>query len=364
MKSTRFFEAALGLLLLAACGTKAPDQSAAKAAARFDVARSEPLPDTRVTTGTVRSTNVSPLAANVMGNVTRVLVAEGDRVHAGQLLLEIDDREMRAKRAQAAAGSREAEEAIAAADAGVAAAEAAATVANATFRRFSALKDRGSVSAQEYEEVAARKQAADAALSQAARSRDALIARRAQAKAGVVEAETFLSYASVRAPISGIVTARMIDPGAQAAPGMPLLTVEDDTALRVETAIDESFAALVHTGDRATIEGTITGRVTNIAAVDPQSHAALVKIALPAHSALRSGAFVHVAFNLGSRDGITIPAAAVERHGQLTNVRIIGADGAAQTRIVSLGARQGDRIEVLAGIDPGEKVLIAEGSRL
>ncbi len=363
MKSIRFDVAALTLFLLAACGTKAPDRPAPKATGRAEAARIETLPDARITTGTVRSTNISPLSARVMANGTRVLVAEGDRVRAGQLLLELDARELRAKRAQAAAGSREAGEAIAAADAAVSAAEANATLANATFTRFSTLKERGSVSLQEFEEVTARKQAADAALSQATRSRDALIARRAQANASVAEAETFLSYTALRAPISGVVTARMVDPGAQAAPGMPLLILEDDAARRVETTIDESLAGLVHPGDNVTIENAVIGHVTNIASIDSLTHAALVKIALPANAPLKSGAFVHVAFSTGSRNVITIPLSAIQRRGQLTSVQIVDASGAAHLRVISLGAPHGDRVEVLAGIDAGESVLIAEGAQ-
>jgi RND family efflux transporter MFP subunit len=341
VKPIRF---AIAALLLASCAGETPRAETQKHAGAIDVARSDTLAETRVTTGTVRSANVSPLAAKVMGNVTRVLVSEGDRVHAGQLLLEIDDREARARSAQAAGGAGEADQAIAAA-------RANAAVMAATFKRFSMLRERGSVSAQEFDEVSAKNSAAQAQLQQA-------LARREQARAGMSEAQTFLSYSRVTSPIDGIVTARMIDPGAQAAPGMPLLTVEDDARRRVETTIDEELAARVHPGDVVTIDGG-EAKITNVVpAFDPATRSALVKIDLPKNAGFRSGQFVHVAFRIGTRGGITIPAAAVQRRGQLTSVLVVDNDNVARMRLVTLGEPQGDRIEVLSGLDAGEKVAL------
>jgi len=352
---------AAAAILFASCGSEAPRVTTRTVTAPVEVVKSATLPETRITAGTVRSTTVSPLAAKVMGNVTRVLVSEGQHVRAGDLLVEIDDREGRARTEQARAGSSEVDEAISGANAAVSAAEANAALADATYKRFAALRARASVSPQEFEEVAARKAGADAQLNQAKRGRGALLARRAQAHAGLSEAETFLSYSRVRSPISGIVTARMIDPGAQAAPGMPLLTVEDDSQYRVETTLDEELAGSVHAGDAVTIEGAakpITARVTNVVpAVDPDTRSALVKIDLPRESGLRSGAFVRVAFTVGSRNGITVPAAAITHRGQLASVFVVGKDGVARMRLVTLGEPQGQRIEVLSGIDPGETIV-------
>jgi multidrug efflux system membrane fusion protein len=368
MTSIRFFDRrafAAAAILLGACGGQAVHEAAQSVAAPVEVVRSETLPETRITTGTVRSTTVSPLAAKVMGNVTRVLVAEGQRVRAGEILVEIDDREGRAKTEQASAGSSEVDQAIWGAAAAVDAAQANADLAKATYKRFAALRERGSVSPQEFEEVAARKTAADAQLDQAKRGREAMLARKSQARAGLAEAETLLSYSRVRSPIDGIVTARMVDPGAQAAPGMLLLTVEDDSHYRVDTMADEELAGRVRAGDPVTIDGKINARVTNIVpAVDPATRSALVKIDLPRHSGLRSGAFVRVAFAVGSRSGITVPASAIARRGQLTSVFVVDAQQTARMRLVTIGDPQQGRVEVLSGIDPGEKVVIQLNSEL
>jgi len=341
---------AVAAIVFAACGSDAVRDAAKPQTvnAPVEVVTSSTLPETRIATGTVRSATVSPLAAKVMGNVTRVLVVEGQRVRAGDLLVEIDDREGRAKTAQASAGTAQADQAIAAA-------QANANVMAATYKRFAALRERGSVSPQEFDEVTAKNSAAQAQLAQA-------LAARAQASAGLSEARTFLSYAQVRSPIAGVVTARMIDPGAQAGPGMPLVTVEDDAHYRVETTVDESIP--VRVGDRVTIEGRIAAKVTNVVpAVDPVTRSAMVKIDLPAGAGLRSGAFVRVAFTVGTRSGITVPAGAVGRRGQLTSVFVVDKSGVARLRLVTVGEVEGERVEVLSGLDVGETVVVGGNVR-
>ena len=110
--------------------------------------------------------------------------------------MEIDDRESRAKRDEAGAGASEVEQAIAAA-------QANASVTAATYQRYVALRERGLVSLQQFDEVAAANAAAQAQVRQA-------LAKRTQSLAGLSAAQTYLSYASVRSPIDGVVTARMI----------------------------------------------------------------------------------------------------------------------------------------------------------
>ncbi|MGZ7079112.1 MAG: efflux RND transporter periplasmic adaptor subunit, partial [Thermoanaerobaculia bacterium] len=199
----------------------------------------------------------------------------------------------------------------------------------------------------------------------ARRGHEAMLARKSQARAGLAEAETFLSYSRVRSPIDGIVTARMVDPGAQAAPGMQLLTVEDDRHYRVDTTVDEELASHVRTGDPVMIDGRINARVTNVVPnVDPATRSALVKIVVPRDSGLRSGAFVRVAFAVGSRSGITVPESAIVRRGQLTSVFVVDTQDLARMRLVTIGDPREGRVEVLSGIDPGEKIVVRLSNEL
>lgn len=362
MTSNRFFDlgaVAAAALLFSACAAETTGTSVTSVAAPTELVRSSALAEMRFASGTVRSNTVSPLSSKVMGNVMRVHVVEGQRVRAGQLLVEIDAREAEARAAQATAGGREVEESTASAAAAVVAAEANATLANTTLKRYEVLRQRNSVSGQEFDEVAARARAADAALQQAVRAHRALIARGSQSRAASSEAATFVSYTALRSPIDGIVTARMIDPGAQAVPGMPLVTVEDDSSYRVESTVPEELAGSIAPGHRVeiTVAGrTLTGIVARVVpAVDAATRSALVKIDVPRDAALRSGAFARVAFPAGTRSGIAVPSSALVRRGQLTSVFIVDNDGMARMRLVTLGGTQGGQIEVLSGLDPGER---------
>ncbi|HSP13994.1 MAG TPA: efflux RND transporter periplasmic adaptor subunit [Thermoanaerobaculia bacterium] len=333
------------LAVIAAFGCAHPRETATSApvSAPTQLVRSAAVPDLRFVSGTVRSNNVSPLAAKVMGNVTRVLVSEGDFVRAGQPLLEIESRDLRARTDQAQAQSGEVDQAIAAA-------QANADVMAATYRRFAALRERGSVSPQEFDEVTAKNRAAQAQLQQA-------LARRAQVHAAVSEAQTFLGYAIIRAPFDGIVTARMIDAGAQAAPGMPLLTIEDASSYRVESMVDEELASRVKAGDEVVVDG-IRAQVTSITpSVDPMTRSALVKINLPHSAKTRSGSFVRVGFGVGTRQAISVPANAVTRHGDLTSIYVVDAGGTARLRLVTLGNERDGNVEVLSGLDDGERIV-------
>lgn len=347
-------------LSLAGCSQSRNVKPPETVAAPTEVVRVTAVPDTRVTTGTVRPATVAPLASRLLGNITRVLVNEGDRVRAGQVLVEIDGRDVIARSEQARAAARGIEEAIASASASIDAAQANANLADATYKRFAALRERGSVSPQEFEEVAAKQKGAQVELERARRGHAQLVAQRAQAFAAIAEAETFLSYTAIRSPIDGIVSARFIDPGAQAAPGMPLLTVEGTGRLRVDTTVSETLAARVRAGDSVDVDG-ISARVANVAPVDAATRSAIVKVELPPASSLQSGSFVHVAFPIGTRDGIVIPRTAIARSGQLASVFVVDDQGVARMRLVTLGDSGGERVEVLSGIDAGERIVSAIG---
>ena len=335
----------LPALLLAACSH--PEQAPPRAVVDAPVAvvQRTSLPLFHPVAGTVRSHTTSTLAANVVGTVKRVLVSEGDRVQAGDLLVQIDARAPRAQAERAQAGREEAEHAIEGATAN-------ARLAEATYRRFEALRGRGSASQQEFDEARARYTAAQAELAR-------LVAGRGVARAAESEAVAVLDYSSVRAPISGVITGRFVDPGAQAAPGVPLVAIEDERATRVDANVPENVA--VHVGDHAMVtagDQSLGARITRIQpSVDPGARSALVQLELEAP--LRAGTYVKVSLPIGARSAVTVPLAAVVRRGELTSVFVAGADHVARMRLITLGANDGARAEVLSGLDAGEMIVVA-----
>ena len=336
---------ALALLALAACSSPETPVARESVDAPVAVVQRASLPAFHTVSGTVRSETTSTLAANVVGTVLRVRVAEGDRVRAGDVLVEIDAREPRANADRARSGREEVERAIEAASAN-------AQLAEKTFRRFEALRERGSASQQEFDDARARHTAAQAELGR-------LVAQRGGARAAATQAEAVLDFSSIRAPIDGVITGRFIDPGAQAAPGVPLVSIESEAATRIDANVPEHVT--VRPGDVATVEAgteTLEARVTQVQpSVDPGARSALVKLEL--RRPLRAGTYVKVSFPVGARDAITVPVAALVQRGQLTSVFVVGSDQVARMRIINIGATSDARAEVLSGLDAGESIVSA-----
>ncbi|HET8772158.1 MAG TPA: efflux RND transporter periplasmic adaptor subunit [Thermoanaerobaculia bacterium] len=336
-------------LVLGACAH--PEKPAVREAvdARVTAAQRASLASFHSVAGTVRAETTSTLSANVVGTVVRVLVAEGDRVRSGQVLVEIDPRERRAQVDRTRAGREEVERAIEAAAANV-------QLAEATHRRSLGLRAQGLVSQQEYDVVKARHTAAQAEW-------NGLVARRSEARAAAAQAEAVLDFSSVRAPIDGVVSARFVDPGAQAAPGVPLITIENEQAVRVDANVPDGVA--VHAGDRAIVEAgdrRAGARVTRVQpSVDSAARSALVKLQLD--EPLRAGTYVKVSFPAGARDAVTVPPSALVRRGQLTSVFVVGSDGVARMRLVTVGSTDGAQAEILSGLAAGEEI-VADPARV
>jgi RND family efflux transporter MFP subunit len=184
-----------------------------------------------------------------------------------------------------------------------------------------------------------------------------------QAKAEVGEAQATLDYARITAPFAGQVIERRIDPGNLAAPGTPILVVEEEGKLRIETAVEESRARAVALGDTAVVEidslgKPVTGIVGEIVpTVDVASRAFLVKVDLPADLVgLRPGMFARVGFRVGKRPRLVVPTTAITESGALD--RVFAADGERlRLRMVTLGEKQGPWTEVLSGLTAGERVV-------
>jgi RND family efflux transporter MFP subunit len=179
-----------------------------------------------------------------------------------------------------------------------------------------------------------------------------------------------LGYTRLRAPFSGVVTARMADPGTMASPGMPLLQIDQAGALQLQTTVDESAISALHKGMKVqvTIDGAgptaLTGTIAEInPAADSASHSFQVKIDLPSSSLLRAGMYATAEFPKDLRQAILIPRSAVVSRGSLFCVYVLDSRRIAQLRSVTLGAAQDNLIEVLSGISAGEKLVDTPADR-
>lgn len=273
------------------------------------------------------------LSTKLMGTVIAVRVREGDRVTTGQALLEIDARDLAAKDSQVRAG--------------IAGASAMHTEALAQASRIRALYADGAATKAQLDAVEAGLTRADAALT--------------QARAGAAELDAMRSYAVVRAPFSGIVTSRFVDPGAFAAPGAPLIAVQDGSRLRLSATVAPEATRGLRRGAR--IAATIEGRAASatVEGVIPASSGNLYTInamvANPTGDFL-PGSAATLLLPQGSRAALLVPVAALRREGDLTGVLVRGASGDA-LRWLRLGpARSDDWIEVIAGLEAGEQIVV------
>ena len=324
--------------------------------ARVVESRQQQVPRTLQSTGTVHARETAIVSAQVLSRIEQVLVHEGDSVRAGQTLIVLDGAALESQLKQAEAG-------VTAAENGQISAQTSSALATSTLARYKQLESEKSVSPQEMDEISQRAAAAAASLNAARAQTDA-------ARAQVNGARTTMGYTRLVAPFTGVVTARTADPGTMAAPGMPLLQVDQAGALELDATVDESAIATVHKGMKVSVsidgEGATatSGRVAEIVpAADPSTHSFLVKIELPVSSQARAGMYGTAGFSNGVRNAILIPRSAVVTRGSLNCVYVLDSQGIAQLRTVTLGANQGGLVEVLSGISAGEKLIDAPADR-
>jgi RND family efflux transporter MFP subunit len=345
-------------LVLGGCNSAEPVRPAPAQTvqARVVESRQQQVPVTVRATGTLRARQSAVISAQVVGRIEEVLVREGDSVRAGQTLAVLDDATLRASADQAQAG-------IKAAENQQAAAQTNADLAASTLARFKQLQAQKSVSPQELDEVARRAEASSAQV-------EALRAQVAAAKAQETGARAMLGYARVTAPFAGIVTARMLDPGVLASPGVPLLQIDSSGPLQLQTSVDESAIGLVRKGMKLHVSidaapaADPAGTVAEIVpAADPASHAFLVKIDLAPSPQLRAGMYATAAIPTGTHHAIVAPRSALVLRGSLSCAYVVDGNGIAQLHYVTEGRQEGDLVEILSGVSAGEKLVDDPGDR-
>ncbi len=298
------------------------------------------IPVFDATPGAVVSEQQVQVASRLMGYIRDIAVREGDTVKAGQLLFTIDPADIEGQVVQARAGLSQA--------------EAALLDAKSDFERFSNLYRDESIPKLQYDKI---KLQYSIAQSQAR-----------AARAGLDTAESQLRYAEVRAPIDGVVTQKMASKGDLAAPGRPVLVLENLQKLVIQTAVsDETYAHLKLAGSAAVeIAGQVyAGHITRLVpAADAVSHTHLVKLAVPGVAGLTSGAFARVRFDVGSRQGISVPKSAILQRAGITGVFVVDGKGIAGYRMVRTGSDLGGVVAVEAGLSPGEKIVVGNTGEL
>jgi HlyD family secretion protein len=212
--------------------------------------------------GKIQAVTKADISANIMGQVTRLAVKEGDRVTKGQFLMEIDPRSASANAAAMTASLQAAISDLASVTANLA-------QAKSDFDRAKANRDAGIISAAEFERARTGLETAKAAQETARRRAD-------QAKANVNQSHVGLGFSTITAPMNGTVTARRIELGETAVPGIQnqagtvLLTVSDMSKVEAEMEVDEASIPTVKLAQKAQVRidaypnQTFDGEVTEV----------------------------------------------------------------------------------------------------
>jgi RND family efflux transporter MFP subunit len=184
-----------------------------------------------------------------------------------------------------------------------------------------------------------------------------------QARAGERSARVMLGYATLTSPISGVVTARYVDPGDTASPGVPVLVVQDDSVYRLEAGVAGRDMSSIFPGlhvdirlgaDSRSGEGQVAMVVP---AGDPATRKFTVKVNIPKSLHPISGDYGSVAFPVGYTRGIMIPDSAVHDQEGITNVFVALPNNRTDMRIVRTGRRTGNQVEIITGLRPGDRVI-------
>lgn len=316
--------------------------------------------------GTVQARTASTLSSKVMGTILHIRVREGDPVKAGEELVVLDSRWITTQLQQAEAGLAEARKAETAALAALEAARARAVQAGKAFERTRKLLEGEAATREDFEAAQAAEESTRAAVSQAEAMLEASRYRVRQARAAVEGAQVSRKDTVVLSPYDGKVTAKMVEQGDMAAPGTPLLSLEKAGEYQVEVILPESYIRNIRTDQKVHVaipaasdqafEGTVE---TIVPQADVKSHTFLLKAKLPAHPALKPGLFARVAVPVGEDQLLLIPTSAIVSQGQLTGIYVVDKENIARFRLIRTGRAFGDQTEIVTGIDPGARFLVA-----
>ncbi|MGA2062771.1 MAG: efflux RND transporter periplasmic adaptor subunit [Thermoguttaceae bacterium] len=285
--------------------------------------------------GTIRSVHETTISSKLLARVVEINLKAGQSVHAGDVLVRLDDTDLRARFQQAKAA--------------VASADAVHAQAVSDERRASQLRKSNVVSQQEYEKdvTAVTSSAADLLRSQEA----------------VKEMQAMLDWATVRSPLDGIVTDKKIDVGDMVTPGQVLLTLFDPKQMQLVASVRESLAYKLQVGQKIGVQVEVLKKLCSgtISEIVPEAQSASrtfqVKVTGPCPVGIYTGMFGRIQIPLQEEQVLVIPRQAVRKVGQLELVDVI-ENGHVNRRAIRTGRSIEDNVEVLSGLSEDEEVVV------
>ena len=283
----------------------------------------------------VEATQATLISSRLMARIIAVKVRAGDSVSRGDLLLELENSDIKAQVQQAEAHIR--------------ASSARLKEAKQNLDRVQELQAGGVMSVSD--------------LDKAQTNHETLLAEMAGAKQVLEEAKTALSYTQIVAPFDGRVVDRFSEPGDTAQPGTKLLALYNPLSLRVEAQVREHLALDLEVGQSLQVEIPSLEKIVDavieerVPAADPGSRSFLVKAGVAFDKNMLPGMYARLLVPAGTEKQLLIPADRVAHVGQLDLVWVF-QDGQSYRRFVRIGpVVQDGQVEILSGLAEGDMVL-------
>lgn len=277
--------------------------------------------------GTLQAVEKAEISSKITGNITKLTIDLGSTVQKGELLAEISAGEISAQVQQAKAQYEQAKR---------------------NLKREENLLKKNAATQEGVKSYKDQRKIAEALYN---------------------EALTMLEYTKITAPFSGIVTRKFASTGDLATPGKPLIHIEKQGHLEVQTAIPEAMILTIQKGDSLSVyvpasDLRITGSVAEVSpTADPTSRTAPIKLKIDPNPKLRSGQFARITLVTGESKTLMIPKTAVVAFGQMQRV-FVEQDGKARLRLVRTGIMTEETIEILSGLEEGDTIIVTGNQKL
>ncbi len=291
--------------------------------------------------GTIKSQEFVNISTKMMGRILKLYVSEGTPIKKGQLLLEVDAAEALSVYKQS--------------EAGLSAAITASENANRDLERFRRLYEQRAVTRHQLEQMEAMAASMNA--------------QREQAKANLEMSKTLLSYGKIYSPIDGVVTKKFMEEGNLAAPGMPIITIENPDKLEILVEVPEEKASKIKVSSTAKLfksnsDDYIESKIVAVVpTADLYTKTSTIKIEVP-KGEFKAGQFVTVRFDDLSKEFISVPKEALVKEGQLELLFVRNSDKTVSLRIVKSGRSEGKEIQILSGVNEKEEVVVSPPQQL